>query len=426
MISYLFGLPGAGKGAVSMSKIIDCLRTETCPIVTNLPVKLDPWVRREVNGTKVRYVPQMGLRAYLMQQYGKVFDVEKRLMILDDAQAKEFFRYRGPSSEPLPAIRDAKGKLTEYETAGAFASGPVFYLIDESWKFWNSRNWQETGFAVQFYVAQHRHFGDTVWIVSQHPKQVETIIRQVVQDYHEVTNFGNRMIALFRMPDKVVVNVYPEMPTATTPMLQPGKPFTLDKRGVCQCYDTSAGVGLGGGGAADGNQKKKGLPFWVLIVLLLLVVAAFSQVPRLISHFTSAGISKFTGPKTNSPAWLPGASATNFTIPTPLLPVPRSNSVSTNSVTMSDDLTCRGYSRVGDDVWAFMSDGTKLSFKRGDFLSIVDGDYIVLPDRKRVWLKSPPAQNPPVGQVLQPVQNAPNSYYIGSPLTTEQLGYRTF
>ena len=422
MISYLYGLPGAGKGAVSMAKIIECLRTESCPIVTNLPVKLQPWVRREVTRAGVKYVPQIGLISYLLQQFGKTFDVEKRLLILDDDQAKEFFRYRGPNREPLPAKRDVKGKLVEYETSGAFASGPVFYLIDEAWKFWNSRNWQETGFAVQFYVAQHRHFGDTVWIVSQHPKQVETIIRQVVQDYHEVTNFGNRMLSLFRMPDKVVVNVYPEMPTSTTPCMQPGKPFSLDKKGVCQCYDTSAGVGLGGGGGADGNTKKKGLPFWVLIVLVLLVIAALSQVPRVIGYFTSSALAKVTGASVPSAHVVTNAPPKDQTFAAPAAAAQISKEITPSS----PDLYCRGYSRVGPDIWAFMSDGRKFSYLRRDFVAIVDGDFLVLPDGRRIWVKQESA--PPRSLDSAPIHEVnPKVPSVGTtPLTIEQLSYRTF
>src|SRR5882724_5595688 len=50
----------------------------------------------------------------------------------------------------------------------------VFYCIDECWKFFNARDWQNTGPGVLFYSAQHRKLGDTLLLLTQHSKQVES------------------------------------------------------------------------------------------------------------------------------------------------------------------------------------------------------------------------------------------------------------
>ena len=292
MISFITGKPGGGKGLLSMQQHVDELRLGQRPIITSLPVRVDPWV----NGA---WQPMIGLRNYLRREFKIDFDVEKRVFLLDDEQSAEFYLYRVIDGKLVKAdaeyktTKDGERRIMEYDTHLAAESGPVFYCIDEAWKFWGSRNWQKTGEGMLFYGAQHRHFGDDVLIVTQHTKQIDPAIQRVAQDFWVVRNHGKMSFGMFRQPAVFSVCIYDQAPTGAsiTPMSR--KLFRLDKTGLAQCYDTSAGVGLSGRMMADVGSRAKGLPWWLMLVavfaLLTLVYGVLSFGGHALTHAMSKG-----------------------------------------------------------------------------------------------------------------------------------------
>jgi hypothetical protein len=273
MISFITGKPGGGKGLLSMQQLIDELRNGTRPIITSLAVKVEPWV-------SAGWQPMIGLRQYLLKKHSKEFDVTKRMFILPDEEAAEFFLWRVVDGKLVKAEGEYKGtkdsgaRLMGFDTKLASQSGGVLYCIDEAWKHWGSRNWQRTGDGMLFYGAQHRKFGDDVLICTQHTKQIDPAIQRVAQDFWVVKNHGKMSFGMFRQPAVFSVSIYDQAPTGASIEPMSRKLFTLDRAGLAQTYDTSAGVGLSGRMMADVGSRTKGLPAWTMILAVFAVLAA--------------------------------------------------------------------------------------------------------------------------------------------------------
>jgi hypothetical protein len=284
-ISFVTGKPGGGKGLYTLQNIVEELRKGRRPIITNLPIKLGPWV----NGSGQ---PQAGLVAYLQRKYGQSFDAEKRVFILTDEQCKEFYRWRvnvktGELVQCGVTEKGKDGQCVAFDTTPMVENGGVMYAIDEAWKFFGAREWQSTGRAALFYTAQHRHFGDDVLFVTQNSKQIDTALRMVSQDYHQVRNHGKERFGLFRQPGIFSVYVYGEPPSpGATPMSR--TTFRLDAPGLGGSYDTSAGVGIVGQAVADLGERKKGLHWaWIAVaavVVIFLGVRAPFWIGRGLTH----------------------------------------------------------------------------------------------------------------------------------------------
>lgn len=286
MISFLTGKPGGGKGLLAMQQIIDELVKGTRPIITNLAVRVLPWVGPD-------WKPMIGLQQYLLKKYKKDFDVLKRVFVLDSEQAGEFFLWRVIDGVLVKAEGVYKGeKLMSFDASLAERSGPVLYCIDEAWKFWNSRNWQRTGEGMMFYTAQHRHLGDDVLICTQHTKQIDPAIQRCAQDFWVVRNHGKMTFGMFRQPAVFSVCIYDQAPTGASIDPMSRKMFTLDRAGLAQTYDTSAGVGLSGRLMADVGRGAKGMPWWLMIVAVFAILIGIWYAIRFGAHAVTHGMVK--------------------------------------------------------------------------------------------------------------------------------------
>jgi hypothetical protein len=299
-ISFITGKPGAGKGVMSMKQIVDELVNGKRHIICNTPIRIVPWIFG--NGS-----PQMGLKAYLQKTYdGKDFDCDKRVHILTDEQAEEFYLWRYNGTEMQRAACDVKvskegeERIMQFDTHLASQTGSVLYVLDEAWKFFGSRNWQKTGEGMLFYSAQHRHFGDDVLIVTQHTKQIDPAIQRVAQDFWVVKNHSKLSIGLFRQPDLFSVAIYDQAPTGSTQTPMTRKVFRIDTKGICQTYDTSAGVGLSGRFAADVGGRKKGFAWYWLALGCVIVIAILCYIPHLMGLAASKAL-KMGQPKFSLP-----------------------------------------------------------------------------------------------------------------------------
>jgi len=399
-IHFVTGKPGGGKGLVAMEEIVKELVNGERPIITNLPVQVEPWIRCIRKRGKTTRKPEIGLRNYLLQAYGSDYNVAKRVFLLDDeTQTREFYRWRknGHGLACAPWIfkdgQDGKqAKLDAFDTSLA-SQGAVFYCIDECWKFFNARDWQNTGPGVLFYSAQHRKLGDTLLLLTQHSKQVESQMRMVAQDFWVVRNHGKLKLGPFRQPSVFMVSTFESIPTGgSTQEPMSRRIFRLDKEGLGACYDTAAGVGLQGGAGADIGERTKGLPFWAIIVVAILIAGLVILLARGLGwgagKLLTGGLNKQQSKGTNNAAMTAGremfpalASALSPKAPIQALTVQRYDAV-TNTVVWPDFI---GWATVNSNVVVLWSDGT-ISSTRDKRLSFVCSDFCIYNGRTN-WLK---------------------------------------
>ncbi len=394
MISFITGKPGGGKGLLSMQQIVDELVKGKRHVICNTPVRLVPWIFGDGRA-------MIGLKAYLFKTFGKDFDCDKRVHVLDDDDISSFFLWRvldgglKKADAEIKTSKDGDDRIMSFDTNLASQSGGVLYVIDEAWKFYGSRNWQKTGEAMLFYSSQHRHFGDDVLIVTQHTKQIDPAIQRVAQDFWVVTNHSKLSIGIFRQPDIFSVAIYDQAPTGAslTPMSR--KIFRLDKQGLAQTYDTSAGVGLTGRMAADVGARRKGLPWWGILVVIALVAYLFWRLLNGAGWLVGKTVSGAAKPAAHvvqqSPA--PKVSARDRDqLKRHTFDIEGSHSQLQQDVQTplgdspddTNDVVCTGFAALGRDVMVFFSDGSTAYSDAGEVTQVSPHWVIAFGRRYRV------------------------------------------
>jgi len=257
-IKFITGVPGGGKSMLAVRLITEELRTGSRDICTNLPLHIGR------------------LCEFMVENYGKSFSAATRIRILKDSEVSDFYKHRGIGVE----VSERNPITINHETVAhlnyspiARDRGGVLYLLDEAHIFFNARNWADIAKDCLFYVSQHRHLNDDVYLITQRLKNVDAQFRDITQEYIQMTNRRMQKWGPWQAPGGFVAKIYPKPPTnapGETPM-ETWK-FNLDARGLGSCYDTSAGVGLEGGIMADTKRKRKGLPFWTMPIAACLVL----------------------------------------------------------------------------------------------------------------------------------------------------------
>ena len=177
----------------------------------------------------------------------------------------------------------------------------------------------------------------------------------------------------FRRPSVFTIEIFENPPTGARQAPMSTKTFTLDREGLAQCYDTSAGVGLSGRSIADIGARKRGLPFWLMPVGCLCVGSvclvfaarcawgvghALGKAPGQMSraaHAAGAG-----GPAV-SPAMVPSPAAVAVAKPvitvTNYVVEPRPEPV--RSAVVTNEYFCKGYVMFSkNDGMVILSDGS--------------------------------------------------------------------
>jgi Zonular occludens toxin (Zot) len=385
MITFVTGKPGAGKGLMAMKLIVDELVNTKRNVITNLAVRILPWI----NG---RGEAMIGLQQFLLKTYGKDFDCLARVWFLHDDQAAEFFLWRVSKTaadgfrleraKPEILSRGDNEKVMGFDTDLATQNGSCFYVIDEAWKFWGSRNWQRTGEGVLFYNAQHRKFGDDVLIVTQHTKQIDPAVQRVAQDFWVVRNHGMLSMGIFRQPDAFTVAIYEHPPVGSSQEPMSRKVFTLDRKGIAQTYDTSAGVGLSGKMVADTMRRKKGIPWWGALIFALLLLFLLAKSPTYLGRITSWFIHRSKPVARRTVAAYRGAvGVTNggkqfgVLVPPQNSPVLERTAVRTN---LPMPVTCTGYVVINStNALVFLSDGRNAELRFDEIQKITRTNVVV-------------------------------------------------
>lgn len=262
MVILLTGQPGNGKTLTAFYYLVKHLQAQPdAEIVTNVKI---------FNGRLEGYLREKGSKPGLID----------RIRPLEPEETTEFYRY---SLKPRKWKEDNIGNVIPVDIPN-----PVVYVIDEAHLYWGARNFQKTSTAVLSYVSQHRHLGDNILLITQHPEQIDKAFRRLVDEYWLMTNLEKRRVMGFKGPAGMFKkSVYFHTPSI---MQKPAENerFKIDLQ-LADCYDTSAGKRFGDT-VADTKQKKKGFPFTLAIACLVVAVVATMWFIGNVPQWTQRGI----------------------------------------------------------------------------------------------------------------------------------------
>lgn len=283
-ICFISGKPGGGKSYYATVCILDRLRHSKKQIVTNVPLNVGEICHQ------------------LHEQYGETFGAAERIRLLDETETSQFWVYFGNGLEldtkNRLSIRMADGRVVphlDYSPRYRFAlasvgSGGVCYFIDEAHEFFNAREWKDLGKDCLHYLSQHRKLGDEVVFITQHVRNVDTQLRRLAAEFCYCRNHLKEKFpglgGLVRSYQRLGVSFYNQEESATAVQVD-HKFISPQWETIGKCYDTAAGVGIGGN-AADKGERAKGLPFYFIFVAIFLVCGAVWWVtsPRAIGAVT--------------------------------------------------------------------------------------------------------------------------------------------
>lgn len=398
MIHFIMGKLGSGKSLVTMGYLIQELTTGHRDIVTNLPIRTEPWV----NGAGQA---QTGLFAFLRKKYGQTFQAEKRLKIITELkeQYDMFMWRRDPETDiwfKLP-VYDENDKClgpcekgwhkdaVRFDAEPAKNCAPVMCVTDEAWQFYPARSWQKIPHLLEFYAKQQRKLGDEWYIISQHHKDVDVLLHRITQDFTVCRNHGHEKLALFRQPSLFHTMLYIQPPNDRSARVMVERYFKLDAAGLAQTYDTSAGVGVQGGFAADRQTKVKGLHIGWLGVGVAVIIGLLALFPIVSGKAAGAmlrgGMGGIKAPKggTNT--------TTTLSVGTNSVPV-QTNSAEVATLQLPQqpqkDIKITGVAPLGTkDIAILLSDGATVRMSSGR-VKYLGEDFAIIDDRRVDWKRN--------------------------------------
>jgi len=356
MIRIFIGNPGGGKTYGGLVDMTEELVYGTRLVITNFPIIRHDYAK------------------YLSEAYPETYpDLNQRLRIITDAEAKEFYRYRGLTGELKNVTREESLSGTHI----VFEGRSVAYYIDEAHIMFDAREWSRTGPELTFYTSQHRKLDDECVFVTQHPDQLEKRVRMLAQEFWCFNNFGlEKFMTVFQKPNFFSCEIHRKLPSPNSPPPQAVHRYRLNVK-LADCYDTSAGVGISGRKMPE-VRKKKGLPIWLVAVPALALGAAMFYIPDLLTRgITSVVDTTQTDiPQAISQTIAPGQTAGNgLAVPTattaPIKPIyVQSVAIRTGGgafVTLTDGsilVKANGLARITDEA-VYTTDGKRFLRLRG-------------------------------------------------------------
>jgi hypothetical protein len=310
MIHGVIGKPRGGKSYWMTKHLINELVNGTRTVVTNLPL-----------------VPDQ-IAKYIAEHHpGAEVDLLNRLRMIssDSNVAGEFWRFRGPVFDSaglfggwleLPGCnketgavdvsaivprREADGTVTAEEKKRC-AWHRCAYYIDEIYNYYNCREWQKLGRRALWYCAQHAKFGDSVFLATHMVADIDKQMLGRFQDYIYLRNHSKEKVGgVFKSWPWMSWKMYATQYKPGAVLMDSGK-FTVDVTGIGKCYETDAGVGIGGGMGSDVGEKAKGLPLWTAFAGFLIAVPILSF---LVPGCIQKGIAKSVGAMATVPVMAP-------------------------------------------------------------------------------------------------------------------------
>lgn len=167
MIYFFSGLPGSGKSLHS-AKMIDQYHRKGKHVITNFEINEHFWDKRRCK--KNKYTNESGI---LCETTNETLSVDFLLDFADKNHA-----------------RNERGQIIEKQT---------LLVIDECQTIFNSRSWNVKGRSDWIiFFTQHRKFGYTIILVSQHKNLIDKQIRSLLEFDYEHRNVKNfKLIGFF-------------------------------------------------------------------------------------------------------------------------------------------------------------------------------------------------------------------------------------
>lgn len=280
MERFITGATGAGKSKFAMSKLAEELRSTQRGIITNMAVKLDPWVN-----AKGRAYP--GLLRSLQDRYGTDYDAKRRIWFLDPVQAdtpwseinqvQRFYGWRlvVPAD---PEIESYMMRVPESEDGLFHNDGGRYpgcaYFIEEAHEYFPQNEWQLVGKETMSWASQNRRAGDDAWLITQQAELVAKPFRRQSLECYWLVNGLYRRIGWFKARNTISYTVHVSTPPIPSqPAMHSGE--IHGNEWLNGCYDTSAGGGVSGS-TADLDHKPTGLSLkWIPLIALVVVCIAF-------------------------------------------------------------------------------------------------------------------------------------------------------
>lgn len=270
MIRFVGGKPRAGKTKRIVIWMVEILRTTKMPIVTNVALRLQPWV-------DAKGVAHSGLLRDLQDTYGTTFDIERRLYFLKYEEVRRFYAVR-------PIVPKDDWEPTRIEIVPDTGDGHwhfdadrypgVCYVIDEAHVFFpGAAIAANKGMLVSpeilGWASQAGRCGDLAMFLSQVLMNVDKKLRGVSQECWWMTNHVHVAFGPFRQPDRISYIEYATTPPSAGEVYLRRGVLRYDRNKVDGWYDTAAGVGVTGNAVADIGRRAKGLHVaWLAAIIL--------------------------------------------------------------------------------------------------------------------------------------------------------------
>lgn len=260
MIELLSGRPGGGKSLYAMRRIVEYLSMyPRRQVVTNLEINEDALLSDGIDTERIVFLRPIGETddATLRHYTGR-----KGLDAL-----RYFFLVR--HSEFVALLW---GKDEEIDWSPIYESRPDYegtlYVIDEVHKLYPARGFRDFDQRIATYFAEHRHLGDDVLLICQFPRQVDSQVRNLVQNHIVCDNLENRRIGVFRGDRRFRVKTYANDPTGQ-PSAVPDLTvkYPVDPRYFRYYRSSRAGA------SGDFTRKRKGVSYkWFKVAIPASVV----------------------------------------------------------------------------------------------------------------------------------------------------------
>lgn len=261
MIWFVTGKPGDGKSYAATRILLELLKSDTRPIVTNIHL--------EKKAVALWLVSRGGLHPVVA-----LHRAEHRIFYLPDDDLQEFYRHRADvylDPETDMQLKGRKGKTPDFSQS---KSG-VIYFLDEIHIAFPARGWQGNGDNVVYYNSQHRKLRDDIYFITQSAEMVDKIFRELAQGTYHCRNHYRLKYGMFKQAGcfnrKLVYSTEKrkENMQVVEDLSYPLEPIVGD------CFQTMAGVGLVTGNKPE-LQKAKGVPLkalWLLVPVAFFVVS---------------------------------------------------------------------------------------------------------------------------------------------------------
>lgn len=295
MITGITGMPGDGKSlfAVAMPMFRSLIQTERY-CVTNIRMRI-PNLHEVVSKEREKLWKKGSMDPW-------EWDVDKRIRVISDQEAFEFFRFRSgglvlPHSPDFLLREEEERNQNQLrldkrahdakmlEIFNGMNADPAFkrgvdYFIDEAHDIFPSREWALGGRGVLYYTSKHRHLHDEIYLITQQIDQMEKQLRNLISETVVVRNQLRRNIGPVKMRPCFTTRFYYGQVTPNAKPFMTPKMF-LDLEGAAKCYRTAGALGVHD--SPETIKNKGWLPWWVLpvggVCIVAAVIAAFVGLP---------------------------------------------------------------------------------------------------------------------------------------------------